>query len=528
MILVSDIRLPLGSSEEEAIEKARIRLGHPQAEGHYRLRRLSYDFRKGRALQVCSVLADFRDQQLEEQLIRGLDNCRQIEKKTLAPVIGNEPLAFRPVVVGSGPAGLFCAYLLSLHGYRPLLIERGAPMDERTKMVESFFLGGELDYETNVQFGEGGAGTFSDGKLTSRIHDELCEYVLHTFYRFGAPEDILYRAKPHIGTDQLKDIIKRMRAAIEENGGEVRFHCRLDDILVKDGAVYGVMTSQGAIPCQALILACGHSARDTFAMLADKSLSITTKPFSVGMRIEHLQSQVDASLYGKFAGNALLPPGEYQLSEQVNGRGVYTFCMCPGGQVVAAASEYGGSVTNGMSEYARDGKNANSAICVSVSGKDFGMNPFRAMEFQRQLEQAAYAAAGGHYPAPGCDVESFLEGRGNLRIGTVQPTYSRGVVGVDMEKIFGRELTAALRGGLRAFGRRMDCFRQEDGILTGVETRTSSPLRIERHEDRQAVGLMGLYPCGEGAGYAGGITSAAVDGLRTACALMERYCPANE
>ncbi|MBQ9959518.1 MAG: NAD(P)/FAD-dependent oxidoreductase [Oscillospiraceae bacterium] len=524
MITISGIKLPLGSGEYEAAARARKLLGNPEG-GSYHMRRMSYDLRRGSAVQVCSVVAQFDDPALEQQLAARCPNARYSEKLRFCPETGSEHLPHRPIVVGSGPAGLFAAYLLSQYGYRPILLERGADVDSRVQAVESFFAGGELDRATNIQFGEGGAGTFSDGKLTTRIGDELCEFVLNTFVKFGAPEDILYKAKPHIGTDMLRGVVKRMREAIEENGGEVRFLSRVDDIHAENGRLAAVLCADEALPCEVAVLACGHSARDTFLMLADKGLTLTAKPFSVGLRIEHLQSDVDRSLYGKLAGDPRLPKGEYNLSAQVGGRGVYTFCMCPGGQVVAAASEAGGTVTNGMSCYARDGENANSAVCVSVDGKDFGRNPYRALEFQRSLERAAFAAAGGDFAAPANDVASFMAGKRTLNIGRVKPSYPRELRGFDMEKVLGSEICRALRGGLAAFSQKMRCFGDGEAILTGVETRTSSPLRIARGEDRQAIGMQGLYPCGEGAGYAGGIMSAAVDGLRTASAIIERYKP---
>jgi len=522
MIVVSGIRLPLGSTGEEAEEAARRAVGEA---GDYALRKVSYDLRKGQAAMVCSVTASLGDPDTERRIASSRKGMQYMEKQQLRPRPGTGKLQNRPVVIGAGPAGLFAAYLLSEYGYRPLLLERGADVDTRTSAVETFFSGGEFSADTNVQFGEGGAGTFSDGKLTTRINDGLCDYVLNTFCFFGAPDDILTRAKPHIGTDNLRNIVRRIREKITENGGEVRFLCRVDDLITENGEVRGVRTRQGDIPAEAVILACGHSARDTYSMLMERGAVLTAKPFSVGFRIEHLQSEVDRSLYGKFAGDPRLPRGEYNLSAQVSGKGVYTFCMCPGGTVVAAASENGGTVTNGMSRYLRDGANANSAVCVSVGPEDFGQNPLRAMEFQRNLERAAFAAAGGNFAAPASDAASFLEGRKGLRIGSVKPTYPRELTPFDLEKIFGSRLTECLRGGLRAFASRMECFASGEAVLTGVETRTSAPVRINRGEDRQAEGIRGLYPCGEGSGYSGGIMSSAVDGLRTAAAVIERFSP---
>ena len=522
MIVVSGIRLPLGSSSADAEEAARKAVGMP---GDYALRRMSYDLRKGQAFQVCSVTASLSDPDTEKRIASAHGDMQYVEKQQLSPRPGKEKLDHRPVVVGAGPAGLFAAYLLSEYGYSPILLERGADVDSRASAVSSFFGGGELNCDTNVQFGEGGAGTFSDGKLTTRINDGLCDYVLNTFCFFGAPDDILTRAKPHIGTDNLRSVVKRIREKIIENGGEVRFLCRMDDLLIENGTVTGVRCSGGDIRTDTVILACGHSARDTYSMLMARGAMITAKPFSVGFRIEHLQSEVDRSLYGKLAGDPRLPRGEYNLSAQVDGRGVYTFCMCPGGMVVAAASENGGTVTNGMSNYMRDGENANSAVCVSINPEDLGSNPIRSIEFQRNLERAAYAAAGGQFAAPASDAGSFLEGKRGLNIGSVKPTYPRGLTAFDFEKLFGTQLTSALRSGLRAFGRKMDCFSSSEAIITGVETRTSAPVRINRSEDRQCIGIKGLYPCGEGAGYAGGIMSSAVDGLRTAAQIIERYSP---
>ena len=522
MIIVSGIRLPLGSTKEEAEEAARRQVG---ATGDYTLRRVSYDLRRGQATMVCSVTASVGDPETEKHIASSGKGMQYAEIQQLRPRHGAEKLEHRPVVIGAGPAGLFAAYLLSEYGYRPILIERGADVETRASRVDTFFLNGELDPDSNIQFGEGGAGTFSDGKLTTRINDGLCDYVLNTFCFFGAPDDILTKARPHIGTDNLRGIIKRIREKIIENGGEVRFLCRMDDIRVENGKLTHIRCAGTDIPVQTVVLACGHSARDTYSMLMDRGAMVTAKPFSVGFRIEHLQEDVDRSLYGKLAGDPRLPKGEYNLSAHVAGRGVYTFCMCPGGTVVAAASENGGTVTNGMSRYLRDGRNANSAVCVSVSAEDFGSNPLKAMDFQRNLERAAYAAAGGGYAAPGSDMGSFLEGKRGLKTGRIEPTYPRGLTAFDLEKLFGSELSECLRGGLRAFAGKMECFSDPEAVLTGVETRTSAPVRINRNEDRQAVGIQGLYPCGEGAGYAGGIVSSAVDGLRTAAAIIERYSP---
>ena len=412
-----------------------------------------------------------------------------------------------------------------------IILSAGSPKPIYEQIEAQFkaqILSGALEPGANIQFGEGGAGTFSDGKLTTRIGDELCGFVTETLLAHGAPADVAWRQKPHVGTDLLRGVIASIRKEIESLGGEVRFNTALTGLRTSGGALTGAVTTAGEIPCQALVLAVGHSARDTFEHLMEGGLNFVCKPFSVGFRAEHLQSEIEKSLYHEAAGHPALPRGEYQLSQQVNGRGVYTFCMCPGGQVVAAASEAGGVVTNGMSYHARAGKNANAAVVAGVGPEDFGGDPRRAIAFQRELEARAYEAgrAGGPYAAPAENVVSFLEGQGRLHIGCVQPTYDRGVVPADLGSLLPPELTAALRAGLRAFDRKLAGYTAPEAILTGLETRTSSPVRLVRGENYECTQLAGLYPCGEGAGYAGGIMSAAVDGLRVAAAIVRRYRPA--
>ena len=348
------------------------------------------------------------------------------------------------------------------------------------------------------------------------------------FLQHGAPAEIAWKQKPHVGTDLLRGVITSIRKEIESLGGEVHFNTALTGFVRKDGRLVGVQTTQGSFPCEALVFAVGHSARDTFEMLMDSGLVLECKPFSVGFRAEHLQSAIEKSLYHEAAGHPALPRGEYQLSQHVGSRCVYTFCMCPGGQVVASASEAGRVVTNGMSYHARSGKNANAAVVVSVGAEDFGNDPRRAIAFQRELEANAYQAgrAGGAYAAPAENVRSFLEGRGELHIGTVEPPYDRGVAAADLGALLPGELADTLRAGLRAYEHKIAGYTAPDAILTGLETRTSSPVRLKREEDFVCTQLAGLYPCGEGAGYAGGIMSAAVDGLRVARAIISRYAPA--
>jgi len=442
-----------------------------------------------------------------------------------APRPGSGPMKHRPVIAGFGPAGMFCGLLLARMGYRPFILERGQAMEDRVKAVEGFFAGGPLREDSNVQFGEGGAGTFSDGKLTTRIGDPRCRWVLEEFVRLGAPEELLWEQKPHIGTDRLRKVVVALRREIEGLGGEVRFGAKLEGVTLKNGAVAGVTAGGVSIPTEDLVLAVGHSARDTFAMLRELGLEIECKPFSVGVRIEHLQADIDRGLYGKWAGHPLLPKGEYQLSHRDrDGQAVYTFCMCPGGVVVPAASVAETVVTNGMSYYRRDGENANAALVASVDSRDFGEDPMAALVWQEGLEKAAWRLTGS-YRAPAQTAGNFLEGRPGFSAGRVRPSYAIGVEGSDFARLFPPRVVEQLRLGLRAFGKKLPGFDAPDSFLTGPETRTSSPVRVRRGEDLQAVKARGLWPCGEGCGYAGGIMSAAVDGLRVAERIIEGHAP---
>ena len=530
MIVVTGVRLPIGAPEAEAVEQARRRLGAQcGAVKQACVVKVSVDARRrGNMSLVYSVGFSLEDEGAEAACVARAAHAgvtlRAPVRHTLAR--GEAPLSARPVVAGFGPAGMFAALLLAREGYRPLVLERGADVDERVRAVEGFWRGGALDTRTNVQFGEGGAGTFSDGKLTTRIGDWRCETVLRELHRFGAPPEILYKAKPHIGTDLLRGIVKALRQEIIALGGEVRFHAQLDGIETGPGGVRGVHVDGQALPAGALVLAVGHSARDTFQLLRQSGLTLEQKPFSVGVRIEHRQSDIDRALFGEFAGHAALGRGEYQLSLRQGGRAVYTFCMCPGGTVVASASEQGGVVVNGMSEYARDGQNANAALVVSVDGADFGPDVLGGVAFQRALEQAAFTAGGGDYRAPAQSVGAFLQGKPGILESGVSPTYARGVREAELGGLFPEEIKAMLCAGLADFGRKLPGFSAPGALLTGVETRTSSPVRLLRGENGQAVGMPGVYPCGEGAGYAGGIMSAAVDGIRTAEQIIAAGAPA--
>ncbi len=431
----------------------------------------------------------------------------------------------RCLVVGMGPGGLFAALTLARAGFCPTVVERGKPVEQRAKDVAAFWNGGPFDPESNVQFGEGGAGTFSDGKLNSGIRDPRCRAVLETFCRAGAPESILWQAKPHVGTDHLKAVVRALREEIIALGGDVRFETLLTGLKIEDGAVTGAELKgpEGAytLPADAVILAVGHSARETFEMLYREGASLSRKPFAIGARVEHLQSRIDRAQYGAAAGHPALGAADYKLAVHLNGgRSVFTFCMCPGGQVVAAASEAGGVVVNGMSLYARDGANANSALLVNVLPEDFGgEDPLAGVRFQQKWERAAFLAGGGDYRAPAQRVGDFLARKASRGPGEVAPSYRPGVAWGSLDPCLPEFVTGALREALPLLDRKLKGFAHPDAVLTGVETRSSSPVRVERGPDCQS-NIRGLYPCGEGAGYAGGIMSAAVDGMRCAEAAM--------
>ena len=449
------------------------------------------------------------------------------------PVIGSKKMLHRPVVIGFGPAGMFAALLLAQNGYRPIVLERGQAVDERVKSIDKFWLEGKLNPKSNVQFGEGGAGTFSDGKLTSRVRDLRGRKVLEEFVQAGAPEDILYKAHPHVGTDLLRDIVKNIRKQIIELGGEVHFDAQVEEFLIEDEELQAVKLADGnIIKTNQAILAIGHSARDTFSELYDKGVTITAKPFAVGVRIEHPQSLINKAQYKEFADHPRLGAAEYRLTYKASsGRGVYTFCMCPGGLVVPAASEEGGLVTNGMSEHARDQKNANSGLLVQVFPEDFPTDhPLAGVEFQKELEHKAFELGGSNYQAPAQLVGDFLDGKASKAMGTVEPSYALGVKPTNLESLFPGYITQSMREAIVGLDKKMHGFALSDAVMTGVESssivesRSSSPVRINRDEENyQSVSTKGIYPSGEGAGFAGGIVSAGIDGLKCAESMIAEF-----
>ena len=534
MLRLTEIKLPLDHHEDElrdAILK-RLKISAVELIDHTIYRR-GYDARKPSAISLIYTL-DVNVQN-EAAVLKRLQDVPHITNSpdTSYHFVAHAPnnSSERPIVIGTGPCGLFAGLLLAQMGFRPIILERGKAVRERTQDTWGLWRKSKLNPESNVQFGEGGAGTFSDGKLYSGIKDpkHYGRKVLTEFVKAGAPEEIMYVSKPHIGTFKLVGMVEEMRNTIESLGGEIRFSSRVDDILIDNHQVKGVLLSNGeTIIASHIVLAIGHSARDTFEMLHKRGVYLEAKPFSIGFRIEHPQSLIDRSRFGANAGNPLLGAADYKLVHHCsNGRSVYSFCMCPGGTVVAATSEEGRVVTNGMSQYSRNERNANSGIVVGISPTDFPGDPLAGIEFQRKWESRAYELGGGNYCAPAQLVGDFLAGRPSTSFGSVTPSYTPGVNLTDLSTALPEYVISAIKEALPVFEKQIKGYTMNDAILTGVETRTSTPVRIKRKEDFQSMNTMGLYPAGEGAGYAGGILSAAVDGIEVAEALALSILKAN-
>lgn len=526
MIKLSNVKLPVNYTDNIVIAEISKMLKIPKSSIlKYEFSRLSVDARKKNNVHYTATInIAINEKQLKENEIINKNKKLNITRVTPYEysIKRIEKLSPAPVVVGAGPAGLFCGLVLAQSGACPIVIERGKSVDERQKDVNHFWSTGILNTSSNVQFGEGGAGTFSDGKLNTGTKDIRAQKVLEEFVKHGAPNEILYNAKPHIGTDKLPTAVKNIRNEIIRLGGRVLFETQLTDIIIKNNSVSEIIVAtqngEEKIPCNQLVLALGHSARDTFEMLERLSIPMEQKPFSVGARIEHLQSEIDKAQYGEFARKGNLGPADYKLAVHLNnGRGVYTFCMCPGGTVVAAASEENRLVTNGMSKFARAEVNANSALLVGINPSDFGSeNILAGVELQRRLEEQAFIAGEGSYKAPVQRVADFIDNKKTTALGSVLPSYTAGTAMANLNNCLPQYVAESLKEGIKQLDNKLKGFANGDALLTAVETRSSSPVRIIRNDSMQSISIAGLYPCGEGAGYAGGIMSAAVDGIKCA------------
>jgi uncharacterized FAD-dependent dehydrogenase len=526
MLRLTEIKLPLDHAQDALPAAIIARLGiAPAALVSYTIFRRAVDARKRSAIFLIYTLdVELRDEAVVQDNFKNINKNKHLDNTpdTSYRFLAQAPQGAkqRPVVIGTGPCGLFAGLLLAQMGFNPIILERGKAVRERTQDTWGLWRKSVLNPESNVQFGEGGAGTFSDGKLYSQIKDPryLGRKVLTEFVKAGAPEEIMYVSKPHIGTFRLVGVVETMRATIEALGGEFRFQCKVTDIEIDNGCVRGVVLGNGEhIASDHVVLAVGHSARDTFQMLHQRGVYVEAKPFSIGFRIEHPQSLIDRARYGNYAGHKLLGAADYKLVHHAsNGRSVYSFCMCPGGTVVAATSEPGRVVTNGMSQYSRNERNANAGIVVGITPTDYPEHVLAGIDFQRHWESTAYVAGGSNYNAPAQRVVDFLAGRPSTVLGEVVPSYKPGVTMTNLSTCVPDYAIEAIREAVPAFDKQIKGFAMADAVLTGVETRTSSPIRIKRNGNYESMNTRGLYPAGEGAGYAGGILSAAVDGIEVA------------
>ncbi len=532
-IRIRGLRLPLDYTESDLLESAAARL-KIQAEEvvECQLVKRAVDARRNKVHFTCTVDVIVEDEgRLNQQLWASPEITKIINKEPCQPIPGHNDLPYSPLIIGAGPAGLFCGLYLAQHGYQPVIIEQGQEMERRVETVERFWQQGVLNSYCNTQFGEGGAGTFSDGKLTTRIGDERISYVLDTFIKHGADEEIKYVKKPHVGTDVIRKIIRNIRQEILDLGGELYFDSRMTDINVNKRLIKSIIINNGSeIPCAVLVLAVGNSAREVYQLLHARDIELVPKAFAIGVRVEHPQALIDQMQYGDYAGHPRLGPADYHLTYQdrTSGRALYTFCMCPGGSVIAAASEPGGVVTNGMSCLARDTGIANSALVVTVKPADWNEEVLGGIMLQDRLEKRAFDIGGRDYKAPAQGLADFMAKRGSKELYSTCTTYQPGVKPSNLWEVLPPEIASVLWRGIKYWENRMPGFVDSRAVLTGVETRTSTPVRIIRNEQGRSLSIDNLYPCGEGAGYAGGIMSSAVDGLKTAEQIISNYRVPNE
>lgn len=520
MIRVNQIKLDIFENKNQIKDKLSKKLKVKKEDIiSYEIFKESIDARRKKIKFNYSVDVEVKN---EEKILKK-GNFKRSPSYEYEKIEGNLSKNIRPIIVGAGPSGLFNALILAQSGYQPIIIEQGEPVEKRIKSIEKFWDEGVLNERSNVQFGEGGAGTFSDGKLTTRIKDPRCRKVLREFIRCGAPDEILYKNKPHIGTDRLRGVIINLRKAIESLGGTFKFNTKVTDLIIEEDSVVGVkLEGHEELLSPVVVLAIGHSSRDLFEKLNTHNVSIESKPFAIGVRIEHPQQMIDENQYGSPMLRGKLGAAEYKLTYQSPSRGVYSFCMCPGGEVVAASSEKGTVVTNGMSRYKRDEENANAAILVTVKPSDYGdTSPLAGMYFQRNLEKKAFQSAGKNYYAPATLVGDYLNNQISDSFGEIKSSYKPGVTFVNFNELLPEYINEPIKEALKYFDKKINGFAREDAVLTGIETRSSSPIRIIREKETyESENIKGLFPCGEGAGYAGGIMSSAVDGIHVAEKIM--------
>lgn len=513
MIKLNDIKVSVDYTDDEikkvVSKRLKVHIGEIKS---LEVVRRSIDARYNNVRFSLGVMVD----------AKGIEDKLKDSKKEFPDFINaNIKLSERPVVIGAGPAGMFASLILSEAGCRPILIERGQPIEERQKQIDNFQKTGQLNTESNVCFGEGGAGTYSDGKLVTRVNDPLCSYILKAFVANGADSKILIDAKPHIGTDVLSDILVKIRKRIISLGGEVAFNEKMIDISLKDDKVKSIKTNKRDIPCQNVILATGHGARDVYELINNKNIRIEPKGFALGVRIEHPREMIDRAIYSDYAGHSKLGAAMYNLKGKFAGKNVYTFCMCPGGEVINASTELNGLCVNGMSYNARDGVNSNAAVVVQIQPEDWGNAPMGGIEHQRRVEQLAFSMSGGDFSAPVQRFDDFVSGNATKSFDLVKPSIKGTTAMVDLNKILGEDISAGIKGAVSYWDKIIKGYSMDAAVLTGIEGRTSSPLRIIRDESLQSLSIKGLYPCGEGAGYAGGIMSAAIDGIKCAMKILD-------